>query len=163
MKGLISLLLRERVGAYVGRHVLRQMLNRVIGTIVFYAVLAVLALAALAFLYVLIDRWLAAEFDQESAAAILVGGNLVLIALALLGRRLSRPGSGRSSVIGLSKPDLDAGIALGQRLAKELRKAAPGMALAAAVIGLAIGARPEVLQLLRRRPRASNDQRQSKK
>ncbi len=61
------------------------MQQRLKGISPFYAVVAVFAVAALVFLYVLLYRFLASRLDDISAAAILCGANLLLIALVVRG------------------------------------------------------------------------------
>jgi len=151
MNGLISLLLREGLGAFVGGRILREGIRRLVGLIAFYVVIAILSLATLVFLYVLAYRWLSDDLGEQSAAAILAGGNLLLMGLALLVRSATRH-KARPPATGSGNAGFDAGLALGRSLSRELRKAAPLVALAAAVIGLVIGARPEVLEAFRKRP-----------
>jgi hypothetical protein len=154
--------LREGAEIFIGQALVRAATQRLKGILIFYSVLAVFAVGALAFFYVLLYRWLSLWTSDQGAAAILCGVNLLLIAAMLAGRALSRPKapvSSGSPIIdlikshseGLSAKDVEAGIAIGNQIGKQLRKAAPQIALAAAVLGLAIGVRPQILGLFRRR------------
>ncbi len=150
----------------------RRVIRRMAITAAIYLVVGVLALAALAFLYVLIYRLLSEQLGGDGAAAILVGGNLLLIGL-ILGVRalLSRGGSGRrgtraslpagmtAGVKDLGQSGFEAGMALGSRLGAKVRRAAPEIALTAGIIGLIVGLRPGVLSLFRRHtpPRGDKD------
>lgn len=173
MKDILSILLRGGLGLvvegaelYVGRAVATRLKQRMEGLLAFYFALAVLALAASIFLYILLYQWLSSRYDGHAAAAILLSVNLFLIGLLVLIRVLSprRPGSGTGSRAGdiletlagggePDDPELKAAFALGRRIASRVRKSAPDIAVGAALLGLAIGLRPELLDLLRGRTR----------
>ncbi len=159
--------LREGAEIFIGQALVRAATQRLKGILIFYSVLAVFAVAALAFFYVLLYRWLSLWTSDQGAAAILCGINLLLIAAMFTGRALIRPkapvSSGspivdliKSHTEGLSAKDVnfDAGIAIGNEIGKHVRKAAPQIALAAAVLGLVIGLRPQILGLFGRRKRS---------
>ena len=172
MSGLIAFLLRNGSGLIrdgaeilIGQALVRAVTQRLKGLLLFYAVLAVFALAALVFLYVLIYRFLSLRLDDISAAAILCGANLALIVLMLAGRALFKPKpvvtasplveliKSQAGQLGadIKDKDFEAGLAIGAEMGRRLRKATPQIALAAAVLGLVIGIRPQILGLFRRR------------
>jgi hypothetical protein len=167
VKGATSFLLRHVLkllldGAeiYAGRMVLARLKRRLVEAAAFYFALTVLGLAAAAFFYVLLFLWLASRFDDITAAAVLLGASLLLIGLLVLVRALSsrRPPRRRPAATGeFADPDLQAAMALGKRIAGHMRKSAPVLALGAAVLGFAIGLRPELLDLLRRAERKQAD------
>jgi hypothetical protein len=155
LKELLLALLREGATLFISREIVKRSTERAIGTIALGAVLAILSLAALAFLYLFLFRLIAADRGEEAAAAILCGGNLLLIALILIGRSLlhatgRRPAKARTnSPPGLTGADIEAALALGRGLEGRLREVAPEATIVAAILGLAVGARPELLDLLR--------------
>lgn len=156
-------LLKDGVEILIGQALVRALTQRLKGFLIFYSALGVLVLIALIFFYVLVYRLLSVRLDDVSAAAILCGAHLLLIVLMLVGKALYRPkpviaaspiaGLIKSHAGGLAKSELnfDAGIAIGQQIGQHIRKATPHIALAAAVLGLAIGARPQLLGLFRRK------------
>lgn len=148
MKALLAFLLKAG-----GDLLVRRAARELAGMLAVYGVVAGLALAALVFFYMAVYGWLAAALNAESAAAILCGVNLVAIALILLARHLSarrpRPGTVRPDGQPLLDADLDAALALGLEAGERLRKAAPEIALAAGLIGIIVGARPEILNIFR--------------
>ena len=165
MHGLIALLLQAG-GDMLVRRTARHMANAA----ALYGLIAVLVLSAFVFLYMFLYGWLAAALDAPSAAAILCGANLLAIAGILFARWLSNrrprsraPASGAealvNSLIGGESPlggDLESALAIGVEAGQRLRKAAPQMALAAGLIGIILGARPEILNIFgasQRRPR----------
>jgi len=178
MSGLIGFLLRNGGGLIkdgaemlIGQALIRTFTERLKGILLFYAVVAVLAMASLIFFYVLLYRLLAARLDETSAAAILLGANLVLIGLMFVGKAIFRPKpvvsasplvemlKAQAETIGVAVKDehFEAGLALGSELGHRLRKATPQIALGAAVLGLVIGLRPQILGLFSRRdPPARN-------
>jgi hypothetical protein len=172
MSGLLAFLLRNGAGllkdgaeVLIGQALIRAVTQRLKGILLFYAVIAVFALAALVFFYVLLYRVLSSQLGDVGAAAILCGTNLLLILLMFTGKALFRPRPVsvtaaspiveliKSQVEGISTKDMnfDAGIAIGNQIGKHIRKATPQIALAAAVLGLVIGVRPQILGLFRRR------------
>jgi hypothetical protein len=169
MNSLLSFLLRSgggvlREGAeiLIGQALVRAATQRLRGILIFYSALAIFAAAALAFFYILLYRWLSLWTSDQGAAAILCGVNLLLIAAMFAGRALTRPkapvssGSPLLDLIkshgeGLSAKDFEAGMAIGSQIGKQVRRAAPQIALAAVVLGLIIGVRPQILGLFRRR------------
>jgi hypothetical protein len=176
MSGLLSFLLRsgggilrESAEMFIGRALMRNAVRRLVGLVALYAALAVFALAALAFFYVLLYRWLSVRLGEESAAAILSGANLLVIALILIGRALFRQRTPKGLTsplgdltkshvsglgtggLGTGNADLEAGIAIGSQIGRQIRKAAPEIALVAALAGLIIGVRPQILGMFRRR------------
>jgi hypothetical protein len=161
MQALITFLLKAG-GDLLVRHATRQ----IAGMLAAYGLIAGFALAALVFLYIAIYGWLTAALDAQSAAAILCGVNLLGIALVLFARWLSMrrrrvdtarrsglfeaiAGSGSSSMGG----DLEAALAIGLEAGERIRKAAPQIALVAGLIGIIVGTRPEILDILRPRPK----------
>jgi hypothetical protein len=183
MNGLVAFLLRYgggllRDGAeiLIGQALIRTVTQRLKGFLLFYAVVAIFALAALVFLYVLIYRWLSLRLGDVSAAAILCGANLLLVAFMLAGRALFRPrrvaaASPLAEVIRAQAGHLgidpqnghfEAGLAAGAELGRHLRKATPQIALAAAVLGLVIGLRPQLLSLLTGLDRPAKARRRAK-
>src|SRR5882757_303412 len=84
-------LLKDGAEVLISQALIRAVTQRLKGLIVFYAILAVFALAALVFLYVLLYRFLASRLDDVGAAAILCGANLLLIVLMVAGRAVFRP------------------------------------------------------------------------
>lgn len=172
MNNLLAFLLRNgggilRDGAeiLIGQALVRAVTQRLKGILIFYAFMAIFALAALVFFYVLLYRFLSLRLDEISAAAILCGFNLLLIALMLAGRAVFRPKPAVSASplielikaqaegVGAKDVNFDAGIAIGRQIGGHIRKAAPQIALAAALLGLVIGVRPQILGLFRRRER----------
>jgi hypothetical protein len=170
MNSLMGFLLRQGSGILkdgaeilIGQALVRAVTQRLKGVVAFYAILAVFALAALVFLYVLLYRFLSLWLGDVSAAAILCGANLLLAALMLVGKALYRPKpviaasplaeliKSQAGGLGRGDIDFDAGIAIGQQIGRHIRKATPHIALAAIVLGLAIGARPQILGLFRRK------------
>jgi hypothetical protein len=138
------------------------------GFLLFYSFIAVFALSALVFFYVLIYRVLSSRLDGISAAAILVGANLLLIGLMLAARAIFKPRRPTISASPLAElirsqaehfgaelndKDFETGLAIGTEIGHRLRKATPQIALAAAVLGLVIGIRPQILGLFSRRDR----------
>jgi 4-amino-4-deoxy-L-arabinose transferase-like glycosyltransferase len=172
MKDLLAFLLRNGSGLVkdgvemlIGQALVRIVTERLKGILLFYAGITVFALAALIFFYVLIYRLLAMRLDDTSAAAILLGANLVLIGLMFAGKAMFRRKPAvtasplvemlklRAEHIGVAVKDehFEAGLALGTEFGHRLRKATPQIALAAAVLGLVIGIRPQILGLFSRR------------
>ena len=176
MNSLLAFLLRNGAGllkdgaeVLISQALIRAVTQRLKGLVVFYAVMATFALAFLIFLYVLLYNLLASWLGDVSAAAILCGVNLLLILLTVAARAVFRPKpvavSAASPIVellkahtgelaeGLSTKDLnfDAGIAIGNQIGRQIRKATPQIALAAVVLGLVIGVRPQILGLFRRR------------
>ncbi|HTJ63000.1 MAG TPA: hypothetical protein VL899_04245 [Alphaproteobacteria bacterium] len=164
MKSLIALLLQ--VG---GDMIVRRTARHMAGAAALYGVIVVLALSGFVFLYMFLYSWLARMLDAPSAAAILCGANLLAIAGILFARWLSgrrrrpraAPGGADAllrSLMGGESPldgDLESALAIGVEAGQRLRKAAPQIALAAGLIGIILGARPEILEVFgaRRRPR----------
>ena len=170
MNSLLGVLLRQGSGILkdgveilIGQALVRAVAQRLKGVVAFYTVLAVFALAALVFFYVLLYRFLSLRLGDIGAAAILCGANLLLAVLMLAGKALYRPKpviaasplaeliKSQAGGLGAGDIDFDAGIAIGQQIGKHIRKATPHIALAAIVLGLAIGARPQILGLFRRK------------
>jgi hypothetical protein len=150
LSGLLSFLIRQAPGLLISRELIRQAIRRLVATIAIYAVVATLAVISLAFLYVLLYDWLCDWFDGKSAAAIIIGGNLIVIGLILLVRTIVRRRNPprknvAQAVMEQVKPEV--AIAAGMAIGRKMRKAAPKVAIAAGVIGLAIGFRPQLLGL----------------
>ena len=178
MSGLLGFLLRNggdllKDGAEVliGQALVRAVTQRLKGILLFYSVIAILAVTTLIFLYVLLYQALSSRLDHVSAAAIVVGANLLLIGLMLAAKAIFKPkpvvsASPVAEIIKsqfghlgaeIGDKDLEAGLAIGAEIGHRLRKATPQIALAAAVLGLVIGIRPQILGLFsRREPRAKN-------
>lgn len=187
MSGLFAFLLRNGGGLIkdsaeilIGQALVRAVTQRLKGFLLFYSFIAVLAVSALIFLYVLIYRVLAARLDDISAAAILVGANLLLIGLMLAGKAIFKPRRPVTSASPLAElirsqaqhfgadltdKDFETGLAIGSEIGRRLRKATPQIALAAAVLGLVIGIRPQILGLFTRRdpPAKNTDDRKKKR
>ena len=167
MNGLISFLmksggglLRESAEAYIGGVLVRKTIHELVRAAIVYVLIGVFSIVALVFFYIFLYQWLSSRLDGESAAAILCGANLVMIAVVLLvqwarkNRTKLEPRPSAGGLLGrleghpLLDPDnLDAGIAMGMEVGKKLRKAAPQIALAAGIVGLIVGVRPELLNL----------------
>jgi hypothetical protein len=169
MNGIIAFLvryagrlLRDGAEILIGQALIRTVTRRLRGLLLFYAALSGFSLAAIVFLYVLIYRWLSLRMGEIDAAAILCGANLLLVALMLVGRALFRtrhvaPVSplaelirAQASHLGIDPKNghFEAGLAAGAELGRNLRKATPQIALTAALLGLLIGLRPQLLTLL---------------
>jgi hypothetical protein len=150
MHALIAFLLKAGGGILV-----RRAAREMAAMLAVYGLVAGLAVAALVFFYMAVYSWLAAALNAESAAAILCGANLVVIALILLVRQLSARRRRRGAVRPDGRPlldgDLEAALTLGLEAGERLRKAAPEIALAAGLIGIIVGARPEILDIFRPR------------
>ena len=167
MSGLLSFLiksggglLRESAEAYIGGVLVRKTIHELVRAAIVYILVGVFSTIALVFLYIFLYQWLSSRLDGMSAAAILCGANLLMIAAVLLAQWLRKnraklePRASGGGLLGslqghpLLDPDnLDAGIAMGMEVGKKLRKAAPQIALAAGIIGLIVGVRPELLNL----------------
>jgi hypothetical protein len=171
MNSLLSFLLRsgggvlrESAEVFLGQVLVTAATQRLKGFLLFYSVLSVFALATVAFLYVLLYRWLSLFVGDVGAAAIVCGGNLALIAFMLAGRAVIKPKASavpNSPILEMlkahtggaaaSSSNFSAGMEIGSQIGKHVRKAAPQIAIAAAVVGLVIGLRPQVLGLFSRR------------
>jgi hypothetical protein len=152
-----------------GDLLVRRTVRHMAGAAALYGMIAVLALASFVFLHMFLYGWLATMLDAPSAAAILCGVNLLAIALILFARWLSglrrrpRPVAGGAEALLQSlmsggppiEGDLESALAIGVEAGQRLRKAAPQIALAAGLIGIILGARPEILEIFgaRKRPR----------
>src|SRR5450631_3728901 len=80
--GIVSQFIRDSIARSIGK--------RLIGVIALSGIVAVLGLAALTFLYIVLDRLIAARLGETAAAAILFAGNLVVIAAILVVRTVAR-------------------------------------------------------------------------
>ncbi len=172
---LLAILLRDGLGIIAGNRI-RESLRHLAGSIKYYGIVAVFALATIVFLYLTIYEWLARAIDPETAAAILCGANLLLVALMLILRRAfrrpSRPAAGivtaRELVTAsLANPAVEAGIAIGQDIRDRVRKATPGVLVTAAIVGLAIVIGPRMIarskgRAQKRRAAERSDPRQDK-
>ena len=69
---------------------IERLKQQAVGSAILYALMATFAVLALIFLYVLADRWLAVRVGGVASAAILVGANVLAIALTLAGRAMTR-------------------------------------------------------------------------
>jgi hypothetical protein len=158
MNGLLSFLLRsgggilrESAEMFISQALVRAATQRLKGILFFYGAMLVFALASLMFFYVLLYRWLSQMVGDIAAAAILLGVNLLLIAIMLLARSIvsartpARPNSPlvdmiKSHVEGAGAPNgsFSAGMEIGGRIGEQVRKAAPQIAVGAAVLGLAV-------------------------
>jgi hypothetical protein len=112
-----------------------------------FGLVAMLGLASLIFFYIFAFKWLAAALDEVQAAAILCGANLLLIAL-ILGVRAAAASRRRRAAERAPSAELQALLEIGLGLEQRLREKAPAVALAAIIVGFAIGARPELLDIL---------------
>ena len=90
MNKLLGSLLRDGLAVAAGNQI-RKSIRRMGGSWRITPWVAVFALAALAFLYVLIYDWLAQRLDPLSAAGILFAGNLLVAIVMIVARRLSKP------------------------------------------------------------------------
>jgi hypothetical protein len=140
MNRLIYMLIKEGLALFISRDLIRRNVRRIILSFIFYTILLLFAVVAIVFLYVFLDRWLSQSLGATSAAAILCGGNLAVIGLALIVRSLSqrRPKPQAGSIAGAlqTNPNFDTEIAMGRNLAASLKKAAPEIAIAAAIAGV---------------------------
>src|ERR1700733_15470337 len=91
MSGLLSFLLksggglrRESAEAYIGGVLVRKTIHELVRAAIVYVLIGVFSIVALVFLYIFLYQWLADRLDGKSAAAILCGANLVMIAVILL-------------------------------------------------------------------------------
>jgi hypothetical protein len=154
MNRLIFMLIKEGLALFISRDLIRRHVRRIILSLIFYTILLLFAFVAIVFLYVFLDRWLSQSLGTTSAAAILCGGNLALIGLALIVRSLLRrrplPQAGSIAARAAANPNFDAGIAIGRNLTTSLKKAAPEIAIAAAIAGVIFG-------IFRRRPTKKSD------
>ncbi len=177
MNGLISFLmksggglLREGAEAYIGGVLVRKTIHELVRAAIIYVLIGLFSAVALVFLYIFLYQCLADRLDGKSAAAILCGANLVMIAVVLLvqwlrnNRSKLEPKPAAGGLLGslqghpLLNPDnLDAGIAIGMEVGRKLRKAAPQIALAAGIVGLIVGVRPELLNLFGGKARRPKD------
>lgn len=143
MNRLIYMLIKEGLALFISRDLIRRNVRRIILSLIFYTILFLFSLVAIAFLYVFLDRWLSQSLGATSAAAILCGGNLAVIGVALIVRSLSRrrpaPQAGSIAARAAANPNFDAGMAIGRNLAASLKKAAPEIAVAAAIAGVIYG------------------------
>jgi len=156
--GAILSLLREWAVVAIGREIAGRMMRRVSNTALLVVLLAVLGLAAIVFFYIFVYRWLSVRLDEESAAAILCGANLLLIAL-VLGVRAVLAGLGRRQAKHAASSELGALMDIGLGLEERLREKAPTAALIAMVVGLAVGARPELLDIFKSSERSKRSNR----
>ncbi len=158
MNGLLSFLLREAPALLGGRALIRQAVRRAVTTVAVYAIVGILGTASLSFLYVLIYIWLSGRLDPLDAAAILSGSNLLIAAVILIVRSVmqkKRPEPPTSLAHAITQSiDPKAAVAAGMAIGRKIRKATPKIALGAGLIGLAIGIRPQLIGLTRRRPAA---------
>jgi hypothetical protein len=172
MNKLLGFVLSEGLSV-VARNQIRKSVRKLTGLVVYYAIVMLLGLAALAFLYVLIYDWLSRLTGPQSAAAILCGSNLLIVFLMLVirkivtGKTAKRPPSpallaSLAANPAMVDPALAAGVEIGREIRARLRKATPGIVLAAAAIGLIVGLRPRIVTGLFRaksnaRPPAAKD------
>ena len=150
MGGMIFSLVREVATQFLGREIARQLFNRVAGSIALYIAVVVFGGAALVFFYILAYALLSDALDPRSAAAILCAANLAAIGLIFLVRYIrahDRPAP-RGLADALGGEEIEAALGLGRDFEKKLRQSAPEIALIAAVLGIAVGARPELLSLI---------------
>ena len=134
---------------YIGRS-----LHYLIGAFVFYAIVALLALASIGFLYLFLFRMIAATFDSQNAAAIISIGTILTIGLMILVRLVwskrrstvgRRPYSQRART---ATSELDPAMELGRGLAKGLRISTPALVVGLAAVGALLYARPQMLKFL---------------
>jgi hypothetical protein len=159
MNSLLWSLLREIASALIAGEVRRAM-QRMVAAAITWIIVGVLGIATLAFVYVLTYRLLAGSFGDERAAAIMVGGNLLLIGL-ILGVRAIVTNSRRrkhpqlkgdaAKALEMGEAGLEAGIALGAKLGDAVKKSAPQIVLIAAIAGVIIGLRPQLLGVFDRK------------
>ncbi len=165
MSGFLSQILRSTFSIlvntaeiYIGSALVKKAKERLVGLIALYALLTVLSLAVVTFFFIFLYRWLSVRVNGEYAAAILCGASLFVIIAILIWRKLSqrrrkipeRRAIGGlvetlASVLEAQDPNLEAGLALGRRLRDKLKNVTPELVIAAVLVGLIIGVRPEVL------------------
>src|ERR1700752_3243921 len=125
MNGLLSLVapvLRQ----FIAESVVRPAGKRLAGTVAVYGVVAVLALAALAFLYVVLDRLIAERLGELWAAAILLAANFAVILLIFAARAIVRPRHREEARrAAADSPELALAVALARLADRKLRKGAP--------------------------------------
>jgi hypothetical protein len=160
MNKLLGSLLRDGLAVAAGNQI-RKSIRRMGGLVAYYGVVAVFALAALAFLYVLIYDWLAQRLDPLSAAGILFAGNLLVAIVMIVARRLSKPRPSLNVQVpvvngAVAGQAMEAGVALGREMRERLRRATPQIVAGAAVLGLIVGVRPQLIGLGRKRPSSSD-------
>jgi hypothetical protein len=177
MIGLLLSLVRTGLGMVVEGALIKQVVRRAVSAVILYVVIGIFAIAAVVFAYLFLYRVLAVRIGEEGAAAALCGGNLLVIAIILIGIALLRPrrrvapnpllGALAGGVDLASGPGLDAGIAIGRRLRatvkRTVRKAAPGMTVAAALLGVIIGIRPQTLGFFRSKTPAETQGREGRR
>jgi len=151
MNGILSLIV-PIARQYLTDSVVRPAGKRLAGTIAVFGLVAFLALAALGFFYVALDRLVTERLGELWAAAILLAANLALILLIFAWRAIA--GARRRAVAqraAADAPELALAAALTKLADQKLRKGAPEIALAALALGLIVTASPEIASLVRRR------------
>ncbi|MDB5366389.1 MAG: hypothetical protein JWM77_2316 [Rhodospirillales bacterium] len=131
-----------------------------IAAVIAYALIAVFAVASLYYLYSAIWLLIAEATDPLTATWIMLGVNIVLILIVFVSFRIyrssvMRAAQGRAQT---ARADMLAGgsslqmaFQAGRAAESGLRANAKAIAATAIVLGIAIGARPELLGLARRR------------
>jgi hypothetical protein len=147
MIATVVLLLREWAKVAISREIASRT-RQASRTGMLFGLIAMLGLASLTFFYIFAFEWLAAALDEVEAAAILCGANLLLIAL-ILGFRAVAAARRRRTAERAPSAELQALLEIGLGLEQRLREKAPAVALAAIIVGFAIGARPELLDILK--------------
>jgi hypothetical protein len=146
--GAILSLLREWAIVAIGREIATRTLRRASEAALLFVLLTILSVAAVVFFYLFAYRWLSARLDGESAAAILCGANLLLIGI-ILGVRAISAALTRGEAKREASAELRGLMDIGLGLEERLREKAPTAALVAMIVGLAIGARPELLDIFK--------------
>ena len=143
MNGLSSLVMAMIGQAVAGAA--RPAGRKIFGIAILYGVVAILALATLAFLYVALDLLIAQQVGDLWAAVILAGVNLALIGVILVWRAIVR--ARRREAARHAKQE-SAEMALTVALARMadgmFRKGATGLTLGALLVGLVVGVFPEI-------------------
>jgi hypothetical protein len=131
-----------------------------VAAVIAYSLIAIFAIASLCYLYGALWWSFAEATDEITASWIMLGVNLALILIVFVIFRLycssvKRAASGRAQT---ARADVLAGgstlqmaFQAGRAAESGLRKNAKSIAATAIVLGLAVGARPELLGLGRRR------------
>jgi hypothetical protein len=132
----------------------------VIATVVAYALIIVFAIASLCYLYSAIWMVIVKSTGPLTATWIMLGANVVLILIVFVSLRIYRRSvmraakrraeTARIGALTTGSP-LQMAVQAGRAAESGFRANAKTIAATAIVLGLAVGARPELLGLVRRR------------
>jgi hypothetical protein len=158
MRGWLSLATGLGRDLVVGR--LQAAKKSAIAAVVAYALITVFAIASLCYLYSAIWMVIAKSTGPLTATWIMLGVNVALILIVFVIYRIYRGSvmraakrraeSARVGVLAGGSP-LQVAVQAGRAAESGLRANAKTIAATAIVLGLAVGARPELLGLARRR------------